>query len=113
MIRHNRGNRRDTTEAKVKRKKRIVHDLNDYWVYKYDGQYRKGKIHCSCPMCSSKTNAGINKSKGKVDGSLRNLCRLAVTNERYGKKNWKASDKRKIDRCRGSLKGLYNESEVD
>jgi hypothetical protein len=20
--------------------------------YKYDGQYSKGKIHCSCPMCT-------------------------------------------------------------
>lgn len=26
------------------------------WRYKHDGQYIKGKIHCSCPFCSPKTN---------------------------------------------------------
>lgn len=36
----------------IKRKKRIVKSYNDYWYYKYDGQYSKGKIHCDCPKCS-------------------------------------------------------------
>lgn len=103
MIHHHRGNRRDITDSKVKRKIKIVHDLNDYWFYKHEGQYRKGKIHCSCPMCSAKTNAKINKSKGRVDGSNRRLCRLAVTNERYGKKNYKHSDKQKIDNLSNQL----------
>lgn len=37
----------------IKRKKRIIHEVYrwlDEW-YPYDGQYSKGKIHCSCPMC--------------------------------------------------------------
>ncbi len=35
----------------INRKKRIIHDMNDYWYYRYDGILSKGKIHCSCPMC--------------------------------------------------------------
>ena len=106
MLRHHRGNRRDTTEAKVKRKMRIVHELNDYWFYEHRGQYRKGKIHCSCPLCAAKTNAKINKSQGRVDGSNRRLCRLAVTNERYGRKNYKHSDKKKVDRLLDRLRDI-------
>lgn len=106
MQRHNRGNRRDTTEAKVERKKRIIRELNNYWFYKHDGQLRKGKIHCSCPLCSAKTNTKINKSQGRVDGSGRRLCRLAVTNERYGRKNYKVSDKKKIDKMRSDIQDI-------
>ena len=82
--------------TKARRKQKIVHELNDYWHYKYFGQYRKGKIHCSCPMCAAKTNGKINKSRGPVS-SNRNFSRLAVTNDRYGKKHYKMSEKRKID----------------
>ena len=96
MIRHNRGNRRDVTESKMKRKMRIVHEQHDYWHYPAEGYYRKGKIHCSCAMCSAKTNGKLNKSMGPVSETSHGT-RLAVTNERYGKKNWKLSDKRKID----------------
>lgn len=38
----------------INRKKRIIHDMNDYWYYRYDGILSKGKIHCSCPMCRLK-----------------------------------------------------------
>lgn len=37
--------------------KRMQKDLSCHmgrW-YKFNGQYSKGKIHCSCPMCSTKT----------------------------------------------------------
>ena len=56
MIHRHRGNRRWMTYRKAKRKARIVHELNDYWYYPHFGQYRKGKIHCSCPRCAAKTN---------------------------------------------------------
>ena len=102
MFHKNRGNRRDVAQAKAERKARIIHEQNDYWGYKYIGELRKGKIHCSCPLCSAKTNAGINKSKGQVDPS-RKGCRIATTNGRYGKKSWKVSDLRKIDRYSDSL----------
>ena len=39
----------------INRKKRIIHELIDYWGYKHDGVLSKGKIHCSCWMCSGKT----------------------------------------------------------
>ena len=114
MLRHNRGNRRDTTEAKMKRKIRIIHetwgmnqkDLDEWLV---EGVYRKGNVHCSCPMCAQKTNAKISKSRGAVyeqpkdpvTGHSLTGCRgnrLPTTNGRYGKKNYIASDRRKVDR---------------
>ena len=55
----NRAWRRYKNYTKAKRKERIVHEQNDYWHYKFFGQYIKGKICCSCPMCRRKT-----KNKG-------------------------------------------------
>ena len=96
MIHKNRGNRRKTDWAKAIRKQRITHEQNDYYQYPSLGSFRKGKIHCSCPLCSAKTNDGINKSRGPVDGG--HSSRLTGTHMRYGKKNWKISDKKKIDK---------------
>ena len=109
MIRRHRGNRRDVAEAKARRKLRIVREQNDYWFYPHFGQYRKGKIHCSCPMCASKTNASRMKSRGAVyqppideetgfARTGRRGSRLPSTNGRFGKKNWKTSDRRKVER---------------
>ena len=105
MIHRHRGNRRDQTELKAERKERIVRELGGYWSYPHFGQYRKGKIHCSCPMCAAKTNTKLNKSQGPVsmptihrkDGTTATHvrgCRMAVTNGRHGKKNYKISDLR-------------------
>ena len=57
------------------------------WEY-YDNlhQYSKNKIHCSCPMCSSKTN---NRGRLKWYG--------------IGRKNWKHSDLIKINRLESQL----------
>ena len=43
------------TRSKALRKMRIVKDQHNYWYYPYFGMYRKGKIHCSCPLCRAKT----------------------------------------------------------
>lgn len=51
--------RRHKDYVKAKRKADIVHGQNDYWQYKYFGQYIKGKINCNCPMCRRKS-----KNKG-------------------------------------------------
>ena len=51
-----------------------------YFMLKYRGQFNKGKIHCSCPICSAKTN-GIP---------------LIGTNRRIGKKNYCISDLRRV-----------------
>lgn len=52
--RKHRGFRRKIDHAKAARKKQIAHDVNGI-DYKFDGQYIKGKIHCSCPLCAAKT----------------------------------------------------------
>jgi hypothetical protein len=48
-----RSYRRDVRNRKIAHRKHIVHR---YWDgcewYKHDGQYSKGKIHCSCRMCT-------------------------------------------------------------
>lgn len=54
MATHNRGYYRKMRIKHIARKKRIIHELNDYWHYSYDGTLSKGKIHCSCPMCRAK-----------------------------------------------------------
>lgn len=81
MIHKNRGNRRKTDWSKAIRKQEIVHNQHDYWRYPSLGYFRKGKIHCSCPLCSAKTG------KSPYYG----------TNYRYGKGNYKISDIKKID----------------
>jgi hypothetical protein len=55
MASRNRGYYREQRQKHINRKKKIIHNLNDYWYYKYDGDLSKGKIHCSCWMCRQKT----------------------------------------------------------
>lgn len=46
--------RRDVRNRKIAHKKYICNHVNSIgsnW-YKHDGQYSKGKIHCSCPLCT-------------------------------------------------------------
>lgn len=103
-----RGVRRKKDHSKANRKeklaKEIFHDADTP-----NGYFRKGKIHCSCPMCTAKTNAKINKSNGPVDHGHGN--RLSVTNHRYGKKNYSVSDMRKVDMLNASdaEKGEHDE----
>lgn len=68
----------------IRKRKRI--GLQNYhwkWEYAHDGMYSKGKVHCSCPMCSPKTrNKGKRRYKtGNYEKSL----------------NYKHSDLQKID----------------
>ena len=39
----------------INRKKRIIKEQNNYWHYKHEGMLSKGKIHCSCWMCRTKS----------------------------------------------------------
>lgn len=98
-----RGKRRKKDYAKAIRKERIANAVYPGGFNAPHGYYRKGKIHCSCPMCSAKTNDRNNKSNGPVDGSGRRGTRLAGTHRRYGRKNYKPSDMRKIDHMRDEL----------
>lgn len=48
--------RRHKRYAAINRKKNIIRDAwRGEWHCKYDGSLSKGKIHCSCPMCRSKS----------------------------------------------------------
>ncbi len=73
-----RAERRHNNIVKALRKRYITR--NAYYSYMqeyYDNlhQYSKNKIHCSCPMCTQKTN---NRGRRKWYGK--------------GSKNWKHSD---------------------
>lgn len=46
--------RRYQRRAHIGRKKRILKNLKWYWKPKCLGVLSKGKIHCSCPLCSAK-----------------------------------------------------------
>lgn len=84
---HDRAYNRAKDWSKAVRKRRIDRDTqsflypNDY----YDNlhQYSKNKIHCSCCLCSRKTN-----NKGKNRYKQGNYS---------PSKNWKISDRRKLD----------------
>lgn len=51
-----RGRRRKLNFSKAKRKKKIAQVLYGGDIYEHDNQYSKNKVHCSCPMCSAKSN---------------------------------------------------------
>ena len=50
------GYRRFRRYVSISKRKRIIKDEGNYWYYKFEGSLSKGKIHCSCPMCSIKSN---------------------------------------------------------
>ena len=70
---------------KAIRKRRIDREVEAASIYHHDWydnlhQYSKNKIHCSCPLCASKT-----KNKGRKKNKWGPVI------------NWKPSDKRKIE----------------
>lgn len=79
------GENRRRSILKALRKQRIdraVYPYSEYDWYNNLHQYSKNKIHCSCPMCSTKTrNKGHSRYKGMVPGI-----------------NYKISDIKKIQR---------------
>lgn len=87
--RRDRGLRRKTNYKKAIRKKKISEANHIDW-YNHLGQYIKGKIHCSCCLCQTyrKTN-----TKGKWS---------------KGKKNYKFSDKKKIESMNDQIKEVRN-----
>lgn len=95
--------RQRLTEKAVERKKRIARGTD--FSYRWEGYLRKGKVHCSCAMCAAKTNSWVNKSRGPVcEETPHGGTRLRVTNGRYGRKNYSAADRKKVDRMQYMLK---------
>lgn len=83
----NEAEKRHNDWRKAIRKRNIVRDIygwNEGW---YDNlhQYSKNKIHCSCPMCSAKTN---NRGRKVWD---------------TGKRNWSMTDERRIEEMEDQL----------
>ena len=107
MIHKTKVNRHYLTEQKTNRKIYIIRNIwNDHGDWVTPGRLRKGKIHCSCPMCASKTNTSINRSKGPVcQTALRRSTRIPTTSNRYNK-NWPVSDRKKIDAMLYQIKDL-------
>lgn len=87
-VKRNRSWRRKKDFSKGRRKKNLSHAVcHDQW-YEHDGQYIKGKIHCSCYWCSRKTN-----NRGRYGTAM----------------NWKHSDKQKLDSMDLKISEYYGE----
>ena len=89
-----RAKRRRTDRSKAYSKAKLDRQISYFVCYKNLHQYSKNKIHCSCPACSAKSNTRKYKSKG-ANGHRR--CNYSITCRRYGKKNYKINDIRRID----------------
>lgn len=89
MAIHDRAYTRAKTWTKALRKYHIDKDrAAGRWSLWYDNlhQYANNKVHCSCSMCSCKTNNRHGRS-----------------NNWDSSKNWSISDRRKIDKLEGQL----------
>lgn len=67
--------------------------LNDYLYYEHDGELSKGKIHCSCGICTEKT-----RNKGN---------RRKLSRNYWPSLNFKTSDLRKIESMNEQLIDFY------
>ena len=95
-----RHTRRKKDAHKAIRKQKIAQEVYSYEWYDNLHEYSKGKIHCSCPMCSgaSKTNTKALRTKGH--GKKPGSASIGTTNHRNGK-NWTVADLRKIKSMEG------------
>jgi hypothetical protein len=91
---------REQRQKHIDRKKKIIKDQQYplFWGYKYEGELSKGKIHCSCGMCRSKTN---NKGKHRL-----------IHGNYAPSKNWKHSDLQKIESADAAVAD-YEEDDLD
>lgn len=78
---------REMRKKHIERKKRISNSYHYPLELKFDGMYSKGKIHCSCSMCASKTNAKHLKTTGPA-------------------MNWKHSDAVTLEAMKDDLKNF-------
>ena len=80
--------KRHNDVKKALRKRNICREAYKWEYYNNLHQYSKNKIHCSCPICSAKTNV--------------------QSIYKHGRKNWKPSDIRKINKLNYSIEEYYN-----
>lgn len=123
-----RAKRRRTDRSKALSKARKASYIYRMSRSYYDNlhQYSKNKIYCSCPMCAAKTNTKIYKSKGPIgyvfhrvikinDLTIirempRGSSRISMTCRRRGKKNYKHSDLRRMDRMQQQLSEVSSDA---
>ncbi len=89
-----RAKRRRTDRSKAYSKAKLDKQISHFVCYKNLHQYSKNKIHCSCPACSAKSNMHKYKAIGNNTYRRRDC---SITCRRYGKKNYKINDIRRID----------------
>ena len=90
--------RRHNDITKAIRKRDICRKAYNWEWYDNLHQYSKNKIHCSCPMCTSKTNTS--EYCWSVSG-------------RYGGKNWTLRDKKIIDSMNEMEEEYYDGEEYE
>ena len=67
---------RDVSKRKALRKRRISQEVNSwsnhdgYWYFDNLHQFSKNKIHCSCPLCSTKTRNKGNRNRANYARSI-------------------------------------------
>lgn len=84
----NRAYYRKMRAKHIRRKKAVCH--NKYYIdsyYPHDGMYSKGKIHCSCMLCSEKTRNNKPSRRNHYGPTI----------------NYKHSDLKKICRMKGEI----------
>ena len=102
-----RAKRRHNDFKKAVRKRKLAREIypsfaGDNWEYYHDlHTYSKNKIHCSCPMCSEKTNGKKQSHSNGARGA--GAMVYGTTNHRMGD-NFKPSEKKKIDEINSKLK---------
>ena len=76
----------------IRRKKRICQKEYGWDYYNHDGCYSKGKIHCSCPICSKKVKTAKIDIMQKEIGNI--LICLKSMNLKTKSKNTLRKDKK-------------------
>ena len=66
-----RAERRKNDYCKAIRKKDIAEHNHGFARYDNNHQYSKNKVHCSCPLCSAKTNKYGNTPNYKHSDELK------------------------------------------
>ena len=85
----NRAERRKLRQKIIRRKKKIAKEVYGFPYYHNDGEYSKGKIHCSCPMCSAKTNTiGIFGTNGRFRKNYTNRDKRACIKAKQDILEW-------------------------
>ncbi len=99
-----RAERRKKDYSKALRKKWISNHIYGLEYYDSIHAYSKNKVHCSCPMCSAKTNDKKFKNGGKRWSNTAFDC-WGTTNQRKGK-NWNMADLKRVQSMLDEIKEL-------